>query len=205
MDWACCSRCDRYFNSPLAMEQHIRDSPKHNICGACNDDFELREDLEEHCEYWHDYCRHCSRFFDSAEDLDQHDVLQHDMCIVCGRYFISENNLRYHKLTHVDKTIGCRGCERDFVTHFAMTLHLEEGTCSSGVDQGRVTELAFQCRLSQYYASSKGGFDFECPSCTVPFSYMSGLFQHVQSEACDEELDKHSPLRVFLRFLRRRA
>lgn len=77
------------------MEQHIRDSPKHNLCGACNDDFELREDLEEHCEYWHDYCRDCSRFFDSAEDLDQHDVLQHDMCIICGRYFTSENNLRY--------------------------------------------------------------------------------------------------------------
>ncbi|CAH0027312.1 unnamed protein product [Clonostachys rhizophaga] len=153
MDWAPCSRCDRYFNSPSAMEQHIRDSPKHNLCGACNDDFELREDLEEHCEYWHDYCRDDNRFFDSAEDLDQHD----------------------------------------------------EGTCISGVDQGRVTELAFQCRLSQYYASSKHGFDFECPSCNVPFSYMSGLFQHVQSEACDEESDKHSPLRAFLRFLRRRV
>ncbi|CAH0057943.1 unnamed protein product [Clonostachys solani] len=200
-----CDRCDRQFNSESALDQHIRDSPRHHVCYACDDDFGDRDDLERHCEDCHFYCRDCGRFFDSAEDLEQHDILQHDMCITCGRYFSSESNLKNHQLTHMEKSIDCPGCERYFITYFAMLLHLETGTCSSGVNRERITELAFECRQSQYYASSKDDFDFECPDCAAPFSYISGLFQHVQSEACDEELDKQSPLRVFLRFLSRRV
>ncbi|VUC33504.1 unnamed protein product [Clonostachys rosea] len=201
MYWDYCQRCDRQFNSESALDQHIRDSPRHNICRACDDDFEDRDDLEQHCEDYHDYCVNCRRFFDDDEDLQEHEISQHNMCVTCGKYFSSESNLRNHQLTHMKKNIECPGCQRYFVTYSAMLLHLETGTCDCGIGRERVTELAFECRQSQYYASSQDDFDFECPDCAVPFLYISGLFQHVQSEACDEDLGWHSPLRVFLRFL----
>lgn len=83
-----------------------------------------------------------------------------------------------------------------------MLLHLETGYCESGVDDGDVTSLAFKCYQSEHYTCYDDDYDFKCPTCDTPFVAMSGLFQHVESNACDEGLTGRSPLVKFLRFLR---
>jgi hypothetical protein len=90
-----------------------------------------------------------------------------------------------------------------FVSDSAMVLHLEAGTCESGADSDRVTEIAFDCHQSEKYACEDNSeFDFECPTCNTPFTWMSGLLQHVESDHCDERLAKRKPLGKFLQFLR---
>lgn len=85
-----------------------------------------------------------------------------------------------------------------------MMLHMEAGTCGSGVNLDTITALAFECDQSQNYASTREDFDFGCPACQIPFSYISGLLQHVESNSCCEELVHNSSLGIFLRFLKNR-
>ena len=47
---------------------------------------------------------------------------------------------------------------------------------------------------------------YKCPDCDARFSVLSGLFQHVESNACDEGIDEGSgSMRKLLRFLERRV
>lgn len=109
-----------------------------------------------------------------------------------------------HKLVHAERTIECAGCSRMFVTESAMLLHLEIGTCTSGADRYSVLDAGRQCYRAFYYVSVTRGYPFQCPTCETPFSLMSGLVQHVESDHCDECLDEDRPLRVFLNQLRLR-
>lgn len=71
-----------------------------------------------------------------------------------------------------------------------MMLHLEAGTCVSDVDLDEINQLAFECYQAQNYESNNLDFDFECPTCQTPFSFMSGLLQHAESNYCDEVLEE---------------
>lgn len=85
-----------------------------------------------------------------------------------------------------------------------MLLHLENGTCSSIADRSYVTQAGRDCHQAFCYRSVTPGYDFQCPTCETPFSLMSGLLQHIESDYCEENLDDHSPLRAFLDQLRSR-
>ena len=105
--------------------------------------------------------------------------------------------------THATKDVECAGCPRMFVSESAMVLHLEAGTCESGADRDRVDDIAFECYQSKKYTCKDNPDSyFECPTCSKPFIWMSGLLQHVESDNCDEELEWPQPLGKFLRFLR---
>jgi hypothetical protein len=91
-----------------------------------------------------------------------------------------------------------------FVTESAMLLHLETGTCASTIDRYYVLRVGRECHRAFYYISVTPGYAFQCPTCETPFSLMSGLAQHIESDHCDECLDDDRPLRVFLDQLRSR-
>lgn len=85
-----------------------------------------------------------------------------------------------------------------------MVLHLEMGTCSSGIDLQAINDIAWNCRESDEYIDNDG--DYKCPTCERYFKFMSGLLQHVESDSCDETLRwEDSPLSIFLRFLEARV
>jgi uncharacterized C2H2 Zn-finger protein len=88
-----------------------------------------------------------------------------------------------------------------------MILHLEQGTCESDADIDFIDDLASECRASdQFMVDERYWTDmmYQCPSCGSYFSKMSGLFQHVESDSCDETLGRGRPLYKFLRFLQSR-
>ncbi|EEU36720.1 uncharacterized protein NECHADRAFT_51843 [Fusarium vanettenii 77-13-4] len=200
-----CVRCDRDFRSLAAKEQHLRDSSRHNICQLCGvRDYEDADDLDDHLEDDHHFCTGCRQIFSSNWLLQQHNVDVHNLCVTCGRYFTSPSNLNNHKIIHAEKNIECAGCNRQFATNSAMVLHLEAGTCPSEADCQVVDDLATDCRQYPSYRCDDPKYDYECPSCETPFRYMSGLLQHIENGPCDESLDWHRPLAIFLRYIRTR-
>lgn len=109
-----------------------------------------------------------------------------------------------HHKTHAEKTVECLGCPRAFISDSAMVLHLEAGSCESGVNEDFVDEVAFACYQSDRYTSNDPDFDFRCPTCDTLFLFMSGLLQHTESDTCDEHLGRNTALGKFLHYLRLR-
>ncbi|KAL2174954.1 uncharacterized protein P884DRAFT_229550 [Thermothelomyces heterothallicus CBS 202.75] len=199
-----CTRCRRFFSSTRAKQQHVANSKFHNFCERCPEqpEFASLAELNNHAETVHYCCTVCDYCFNGPDQLAQHDVDEHNLCETCGTYLSSPSNLKSHLQTHAEKTVSCPGCPKMFVSKSAMVLHLEAGTCESGADCDRVTEIAFECFLSgRYTCDDNLDFPFKCPTCDTPFSWISGLLQHVESDSCSEALAKGTPLGKFLRFL----
>ncbi|KAH8686745.1 hypothetical protein BGZ61DRAFT_453566 [Ilyonectria robusta] len=203
-----CNRHDRIFASWSALQQHIDDSQFHNICDICPDDdsdFPTSDMLYDHKVEEHDYCNECQVQFISSSQLIEHDVSEHNMCETCSRCFATPSNLLNHRKTHAEKSVECPGCTRFFISDSAMVLHLETGGCASGTNRSDVCDIAFDCYQSGHYTCDDDrDFDFSCPTCDVPFLFMSALLQHAESEACDETLEWYTALGKFLHFLRQR-
>ncbi|EMD65832.1 hypothetical protein COCSADRAFT_86158, partial [Bipolaris sorokiniana ND90Pr] len=129
-----------------------------------------------------------------------------NVCTVYERHFDSLNNLRHHKLVHLEPSIECYGCTRSFTTYSGMIIHLESGTCTSGIDTLDLNESAAMCYQwkkfldEEYRDDILSCYDFEeeyfsavylfrCPECDTTFSKLSGLFQHVSSGSCEQKLN----------------
>ncbi|GAA5979033.1 hypothetical protein JCM5350_004211 [Sporobolomyces pararoseus] len=166
-----CGDCnDREFVSQTALFQHLRRSSNHNWCQACDLDFYYHDDLEEHLydSPNHHYCRFCKIDFDDDYDLDEHNYNRHAECDGCHewfetegqsdrhaevrhwyckthkRCFDSESNLRMHmnSSAHVQPGVICpAGCGRRFVSHSGAVIHLESGSCASGMTREEVNYL----------------------------------------------------------------
>ncbi|KAF8204120.1 hypothetical protein BJ912DRAFT_941995 [Pholiota molesta] len=237
-----CDRCDRYFNSWNAYDQHLANSARHNECIDCNLDFTTWNGLKEH---WvqsphHSYCQYCGTHFDYDDDLDDHYTNAHDFCqscrIVfkndvglkehyrqsqrhhycapCDRLFNSENNLRAHlnSSVHRPKDVTCPfGCGGKFVSRAALVLHLESGSCTSGIDRNAVNRYVRQydtnnvitdpARLLtsgsgssnqtvQYIATSASwnGNGFECYLCHNTYRSLNALNQHLASPRHQDQI-----------------
>lgn len=50
--------------------------------------------------------------------------------------------------------------------------------------------LAFECYESRYYVTGNDSHPLQCPGCAKAFSKVSSLFQHIESEACNESYDE---------------
>ena len=85
----------------------------------------------------------------------------------------------------------------DFISHAAMVLHLEAGTCQSGSDSDRVDRVGAESAFSQ--RNSDNSYYFACPRCQREFRFMSGLLQHGFDSGCD--INDFDELEEFLRDL----
>jgi predicted RNA-binding Zn-ribbon protein involved in translation (DUF1610 family) len=86
-----------------------------------------------------------------------------------------------------------------------MVLHLEAGTCPSGIDEECVVNVSKECLYSPDYLSDHWYCDFQCPTCGENFVLMSALLQHCESfNGCDAELRAYYSLWQFLEDLEER-
>lgn len=77
-----CDRCDRYFQSESAVNQHM-DALGH----WDGSDYE---------------CDDCSGVFSDEEHLRDHEVVEHFYCDPCDQYFQSYNNIKIASLHKYD-------------------------------------------------------------------------------------------------------
>lgn len=102
----------------------------------------------------------------------------------------------------------CIGCDRKFTTWGGMVIHLESGRCDSGLDMVDLNETAAMCYqwkkfMEQNYRDDLREcvplhkkhhpnkiYPFKCPTCENTFSRLSGLFMHVASPSCGEDMSR---------------
>jgi len=85
-----------------------------------------------------------------------------------------------------------------------MILHLEAGTCPSGIDMLDVNIAAARCpywryfmnrtarsiALNDQYIHNLTYYPFKCDGCDKGFDRLSALFMHVWSPACEYQLNE---------------
>nr|VWO96247.1 C2H2-type domain-containing protein [Ganoderma boninense] len=136
-------------------------------------------------------------------------------CAPCKRMFQNENNLRQHlgSATHCPANIVCpmKGCGRSFISTAALVLHLESGTCASGMTREMVDRLVKKydkhgvitdpSRLIQGSGTSSpqvtrtwatdrawNGQAYECYLCHKTFRSLSALNAHLGSPVHGDKL-----------------
>jgi hypothetical protein len=66
-----------------------------------------------------------------------------------------------------------------------MLIHLESGACSSGVTSGDIDDWALQYRRFNHCIDPEVEKPYSCPGCEDEFKQLSGLLQHLESNACE--------------------
>ncbi|ERF77060.1 hypothetical protein EPUS_06278 [Endocarpon pusillum Z07020] len=182
-----CKRCELQFDSRAELDSHKAVSFNHSVCAVCQVDCESGYELDEHMNEEHFQCKGCLKWAPSASDLSTHMEKAHYYCAQCERFFENENNLRQHRKVHAPLIMECYGCERRFATTSAMLIHLESGKCDSGVNCDRLDSIAYRCYQSRYYTNGWNEYyQYKCPDCQTKFRYISALFQHAESDACNQ-------------------
>ncbi|KDQ53524.1 hypothetical protein JAAARDRAFT_61239 [Jaapia argillacea MUCL 33604] len=214
-----CESCSEFFKNNYGLREHYRQSSAHVFCAGCNQHYNYEEELEEHLEmeHGHDHCRACDWFFKNEVGLKDHfrQSPAHHYCAPCAKHFGSDNSLRNHLRSsiHLGRTIKCPGCPKTFPTIAALSLHVEAGTCPSGMNRPKLDQMVRQHdtehlitdRLITYhpsdtiqtYATSAAwnGSAYQCYFCPPhrqarQFRTLEALNQHLRSGVHEEKIYK---------------
>jgi len=188
---------------------HVRDW---EICKFCDEDLRWTDDPLEHYEDVHHTCHLCVRHaFKTPTSLHQHFDACHHYCKPCERVFQSEQNLDAHLRSRIHQPANYKcpmvGCQQRFISAAAVVLHMESGTCTSGISRALIDRYIVQhdvrnvitnpSRLitagqggerqlqptPQYIATQRSwnGSGYECYFCHKEFRYLAQLNQHLAS------------------------
>ncbi|KAG1848530.1 hypothetical protein DFJ58DRAFT_796191 [Suillus subalutaceus] len=209
-----CGRCQLDFGSSLGLKEHYVQSPYHHYCQYCDDHFDSASDLQDHYEGEHAYCSSCHKVFKNDFGLHEHNRQKHAdvYCIECKRLFRSPSNLQSHlnSSTHRSKDTICpfNGCGLGFINNSALILHLESGSCRSGVNRrvvdnwvrtnDRSNLITNPARLitagERAYVKliateqSWNGQAYECVLCHTQFRTLMDLNRHLASPRHQEKV-----------------
>ncbi|KII94255.1 hypothetical protein PLICRDRAFT_101874 [Plicaturopsis crispa FD-325 SS-3] len=200
-----CDDCELDFPSWLGLKEHWVQSRRHHYCQRCDEHFDDKEELIEHYHDSHAYCGPCRKIFVNDVGLHEHNRQSHHYCVQCKRVFQSAGNLNSHlnSSTHRPRDIVCpfAGCSLGFVSRSALILHLESGTCRSGVTRKKIDRFVREYDQSNiitdparlltgaqsldttYIATSASwnGDAYECYLCHSAFRSLKVLNQHLAS------------------------
>ncbi|KAH8820635.1 hypothetical protein F5884DRAFT_744982 [Xylogone sp. PMI_703] len=187
-------------------------------CYVCNRGFISYDALNQHCrasaahsnERWE--CDVCDRRFGSEMSLKQHmsSSAGHYYCSSCNRLFRNQNNLTQHLRSkiHQHTDITCPFCKRNFATASGMTVHLESGTCKSGLDRHSINNMIRRLDrhnvitqpLLEYNSDSnvqniateraynRYTDSYECYLCNGGFRTLASLNSHMRSAVHEMDL-----------------
>ena len=185
-----------------------------SYCNRCAIRFPDNHSLEQHKWYSivHWPCNDCGRDFRSSYARQEHyrQSPKHHYCWDCDHHFQSESNLRNHLNSRIHQPANflCpgRGCNRSFVSTAALTLHLESGTCPSGITRDKLNRIVVRADRDNYITDrsrlltgpsgqnelpapstiwaterSWNGVAYECFLCNSTFRTLVHLNQHLKS------------------------
>ncbi|GAA5900506.1 hypothetical protein JCM6882_001263 [Rhodosporidiobolus microsporus] len=142
-----CEECELDFPTPAGLRSHFANSKKHHFCTLCDDDFDDDEDLQEHKDEEHAKCEACGEYFKSEIGRYEHARQTHVdslwFCEAHQKMFATETNWKAHMASalHAPLNFPCpASCGTIYVSRSALILHLESGTCKSGLDCRKVDQ-----------------------------------------------------------------
>lgn len=230
-----CITCDRWFDSYNDLEMHIDYSEAHRYPYG---DMKYEESKENYAypsvyvkeEDW--ACEVCRRNFSSEHARLQHfaNTPGHPYCFPCKRMFVSEHNLtqvlttplylisqlsnlskHLHSKIHMGRQIECPFCKHNYTIASGLTIHLESGSCESGLDRRQIKILVrlldhghvitrsipnyppLEMRITAT-AQAWNGRGYQCYLCSKEFTTLDGLNSHLKSPVHEEKL-YHCPQR----------
>ncbi|KAF8420726.1 hypothetical protein EV426DRAFT_242379 [Tirmania nivea] len=198
MAW--CYDCNRYFVNEDALQQHLDYAAVHRpvyYCEPCRQYFSNAHGLEQHEKnsiqhlrmVWVYACELCSFGCDELEVIENHKEKEHYWCKLHDRFFQNENNLRQHKLSKAHgRSKKCPLCSCTFPTFYALTLHLEAGTCASGMNRRKVDQRVHEIDRGGVFTDQKrigfGEWESE-PDIWADFNAWNG--SAYECDYCDRE------------------
>jgi hypothetical protein len=189
-----CEKCNRGFQQELDLQNHLGSlghiRRAQVRCSDCNMGFVDQQALSQHlclavdevCTQFR--CCDCNRDFVSQDALLQHLRDKVHMpkppnhggknvpCGLCTKLFKSELAMKMHEASQAHKPlcdslycIGSNGCQKRFNSPSSMILHLESGSCPSGVNRDKLnaimvhqdSEHQITCHTAMETVESSGG------------------------------------------------
>ncbi|KAI9058641.1 hypothetical protein FKP32DRAFT_1596937 [Trametes sanguinea] len=226
-----CEKCNKDFPSQLARTQHFVQSPRHAYCERCTLELPSFDQLTIHLRSTHHCCDLCRsgpptlvngaprrlpRVFNDDAGLHAHRRRNHPdlYCTPCKRIFDFPSNLDSHRRSalHAGRPVVCPAsqCSKRFVSLAALFIHLESGTCLSGVGLTTVSIAAVHADRTHVvttddafdivYGQSQAGFPYakgqveveggmyRCAVCDKRFPLLRSLTAHRRSPAHAEKI-----------------
>ncbi|TKA57201.1 hypothetical protein B0A53_01157 [Rhodotorula sp. CCFEE 5036] len=138
-----CLSCDQTYSSQAARRSHWANSRAHSFCTLCDTFHDNDNELHAHKQQEHYRCQNCSTWFASELGRHEHARQAHAKlyCVSHRRAFQTpaNYNAHMHSAEHVGRNQPCPfQCGRMFPDRSAVALHLEAGSCSSGVTRAMI-------------------------------------------------------------------
>ncbi|KAF3907079.1 hypothetical protein ABW21_db0201394 [Orbilia brochopaga] len=237
--WEYCPRCKTLFGDISLSRSHFRTVCQDIYCNICQRIFNKPLDLTEHLHVCHEVgllnCLRCGFQIEPGEDMTQHwrQTGCHVQCNGCGvwqfqqsiEFHLNENpscrrtyNNRKVKLEHpepvipppphpkrnINKTIRarCFGCDQNFEAASSMISHWSAGNCRSHITIQDVLHTFATFPESERYLRSDGRQTLSaflsyqdlvnpagafCCMCSASFRGLTQLINHAESPACGME------------------
>ncbi|EXJ56719.1 hypothetical protein A1O7_07063 [Cladophialophora yegresii CBS 114405] len=165
---------------------YINHDTRTYFCRSCDRHFSTENGALDHCRHAHIHrgeCRisHSPPIITCASPATMTTALPK-----ASRIMMLTFTTCVHNRTHLPANIECLGCDREFSEFAAMMIHLESGTCASGIDRDNIDNWVFESDPCYLYGNWwEANYKYQCPGCGNDFRFVSGLCQHVATDACD--------------------
>jgi len=184
---ASCGACDRSFDNKLSRAQHLAVSSSHNWCFICSRDFRSPTALDQHSSSRVHEARdlpspHCSKTFKTPSAIALH--IESGGCHDITRQQVTAT---VHSLGLVP-TISIAGRlhggpspESTVVTYAA-----SETDFNGSAYECYLCDRTFDSLMSlnaHLNSPAHDANEFKCPTCKNEFKLISGLIQHIETEA----------------------
>ncbi|CAD6578905.1 MAG: hypothetical protein ASARMPRED_008887 [Alectoria sarmentosa] len=208
--------CGRSFEAK-GLRQHLDNSYAHSNeieCHWCfarwpTHDGKLRLKHEQKFHWLK--CKDCNWKFSTEDGLQEHIDEEHspNYCYGCQRSFQSPNNLNQHlkSSVHVGKNVKCPWCTNKFTNLTGVCLHLESGSCTSGINRDKINQYCREVDPSHIFTNKQIGWHdkgsattnvasqaswdgsfYRCYFCPKGFDKLSSLNQHLASPAHERRI-----------------
>lgn len=211
---AYCAPCQRSFPIYNGYQQHLDNSAMHQNyvsydweCQMCNLAYSSQEALHQHqSDGHHPYCIPCKKMF-----VNNHNLMQVSSSTLAPKIMNTITyaiNQHQHSRTHVGSGMPCPFCKQTYATASGVTIHLESGTCSSGMNRQKInaaiqsldrnhiitnrqiTMPGYENSNTKTIATERAwnGYAYECYLCHREFNQLNGLNQHLSSPAHEQKI-----------------
>ncbi|KAF4630250.1 hypothetical protein G7Y89_g7885 [Cudoniella acicularis] len=146
------------------------------------------------------WCYPCDKYFNTQNGYSmhmEHNTAHKDLDWECEHM---------HSRIHAGADMQCPFCKRSFATASGVTIHLESGSCSSGLNRHKINDMVRRLDRNnvitrpmitmpgydrvETIATSRAwnGSGFECYLCTKQFNSLHSLNNHLKSPAHEQKI-----------------